>query len=90
MRAREEEKCVQRRPREKGKRESQESAPREHMAKMAGLNGNEKLGKGNPWAGEVWGRVWDEKSQDTSVDSVTGIHNAVGPGGHGSLVGYHS
>ena len=54
MRAREEEKCVQRRPREKGKRESQESAPREHMAKMAGLNGNEKLGKGNPKLEKFW------------------------------------
>jgi hypothetical protein len=43
------------------------------VAKMAGLNRNEKLGKRSPWAGEVWGRGRirrAEKSQGASMDSV--------------------
>ena len=51
MRAREEEKCVQRRPREKGKTEVGVGTRwgdglKEYLAGMAGLSRNEMLGEG--------------------------------------------
>lgn len=44
------------------------------MVKITGLYRNEKLGEGKPMRWRRRGQV--EKSQDASMDSITGISNA--------------